>query len=160
MLKIIKWEVIEKYKKYWQRKESVLVGGCFNIFHYGHLKFLQQAKKQGECLIISLESDEFIKKNKMREAIHNQRQRAEILSSLEIVDFVIMLPYFSSDKEYYNLVKKIKPSVIAVTEGDRYLTNKKKQAEMIGSKVKIVSRLLRDFSSKKIINILKSEFDI
>lgn len=160
MLKIIKWEEIGRYKKYWQNKKTVLVGGCFDIFHYGHLKFLQQAKKQAERLIVCLESDLFIKKNKKRPPIHNQKQRAEILASISFVDFVIMLPYFSSDKDYYNLVEMVRPSLIAVTEGDRQLENKKKQGKMIGIVVKTVSRLLKNFSSTKIINILKSSREI
>ena len=151
MTKIIERNNLKSYRKYWQSKKSVLVGGCFDFFHYGHLKFLQKAKKQGEVLIIILESDEFIKKNKKRKPVHNQRQRAEILSSLTIVDFVILIPYFSTDEDYFELVKNINPSTIAVTNGDRQLVNKKQQAELIGSRVVVVNSLLPGFSSRKII---------
>ena len=151
MTKIIEWNNLKSYRKYWQNKKSVLVGGCFDLFHYGHLRFLQQAKKQGKVLIAILESDEFIKKSKKRQPVHNQRQRAEILSSLTIVDFVILIPYFSTNENYFNLVKNINPSIIAVTDGDRQLINKKRQAEMIGSRVVVVSSLLPGFSSRKII---------
>lgn len=154
MSEIIGWKEIKKYKSHWKNKKSILVGGCFDLFHYGHLKFLQQAKKRGEILIIILESDDFIKRTKKRQPAHSQRQRAEILSSLSIVDWVILIPYFSADKDYIDLVKTIKPSIIAVTAGDRQMINKKHQAQLVGGRVVVVSSLLPGFSSRKIIESL------
>ena len=129
----------------------VLVGGCFDLLHYGHLTFLKKAKKEGDFLIVALESDEFIKDHKDRVSIHSQDQRAEILASLVFVDLVIKLPIFRSDIEYSSFVKKIKPSIIAITKGDKQLDNKKKQAQEVGAKVVTVSDLIRDFSTKEII---------
>lgn len=133
------------------REKKVLVGGCFDLLHYGHLTFLRNAKKVGDFLIVALESDQFIKNNKERDPIHNQDQRAEILAALDFVDSVIKLPLLKSNQEYFDLIKLIKPKVIAVTEGDPQLTNKEKQAKEIGAKVMIVTNLLKDFSSQKII---------
>lgn len=152
MLKIIKWEEIRNYKNLWQDKKVVLVGGCFDVFHYGHLKFLQQAKKRGELLIIALESNLFIKKRKGKLPVHSQLERAEILSSLTLVDFVIILPYFKNDRNYFQLVKMVNPKVIATTQGDTQLMNKKHQASVVGAKVEIVTPLIKKFSSSKIIN--------
>ena len=132
-------------------KKTVLVGGCFDLLHYGHLTFLKKAKKEGDFLIVALESDEFIKDHKDRVSIHSQDQRAEILASLVFVDLVIKLPIFRSDIEYSSFVKKIKPSIIAITKGDKQLDNKKKQAQEVGAKVVTVSDLIRDFSTKEII---------
>jgi len=132
-------------------KKIVLVGGCFDLFHFGHLKLLQSAKKEGDFLIIALESDEFIKKRKVREPIHLQNQRAEILASISYVDLIIKLPLFKSDKEYYELVGLIKPKLIAVTEEDEQLENKRKQAKLVGAKVVVVTSLIKNLSSKEII---------
>nr|WP_236682642.1 adenylyltransferase/cytidyltransferase family protein [Rickettsia felis] len=44
--------------------EIVLVGGCFDLLHYGHIEFLRKAKKQGKYLIVALEPDETIIKYK------------------------------------------------------------------------------------------------
>jgi len=46
----------------------------------------------------------------------------------------------------------IKPKIIAVTSGDRQLANKKRQAAMVGAEVKIVTPLLKKYSTKRIIN--------
>ena len=153
---IIPYTKINSYKKLFKDKKTVLVGGCFDLVHYGHLEFLKKAKKSGDFLIVSLESDEFIKKNKRKDPIHTQGERAEVLSSLNMVDLVVKLPYFSSDDEYFEMVKKIKPNVIGVTEGDSQLENKKRQAAAIGAEIKIVTPLLQKYSTRKIINDFNS----
>jgi len=150
--KIVVFSNLRKIKN----KNIVLVGGCFDILHYGHLIFLQKAKEHGNFLIIALESDKFIRERKKRGAVHNQQQRAEILSSINFVDLVVKLPYFSSDKEYTNLVKKIKPRIIAVSDKDPYLEEKKEQAKLVNGQLKIVCGLVEGFSSSMIIKNLSS----
>ena len=70
-------------------KKRVLVGGCFDILHFGHATFLQKAREAGDVLIILLESDEFIVQIKKKKPVHIQQQRAEILSALGYVDYVV-----------------------------------------------------------------------
>ncbi len=113
---------------------KVLVGGCFDLLHFGHIKFLEQARKLGDYLIVALESDENVRRMKgdLR-PIHTQEQRKAMLTSLTSVDEVIMLPPMQGDRDYYELVRKVKPSVIAVTEGDKKKIKKKEQAEEIGA---------------------------
>lgn len=149
---IIHFKEIDSIKSSLTQKKTVLVGGCFDLLHFGHLAFLKKAKKAGDFLIVALESNEFIKKRKNKIPVHTQRQRAEILASINIVDLVVLLPFFEDDEDYANMVKKIKPEIVAVTEGDREIQNKKKQAEGIGAKLKVVSSLLAKFSSSQILN--------
>lgn len=151
MAKIISFEALKKNKLLVKGKKTVLVGGCFDLIHYGHLQFLKKAKEVGDYLIVALESDEFIKKKKKRDPIHSQGQRAEILASLDMVDLVILLPLFSSDQEYFDMVKTVEPKVIAVTEGDPQIENKRKQAKEIKAILKTVSPLFKNFSTNKII---------
>jgi len=150
---IIRYEDLEQNKKDFKDKTIVLVGGCFDLIHFGHLKFLEAAKKQGNYLIVALESDDFIKKNKRKISVHQQNERAEILSSLDMIDMVILLPLFKSNNDYFELVKTISPSFIAVTEGDPQLENKRKQASKIGAKVKEVVTNLKDFSTRNIAKV-------
>lgn len=139
-------------------KTLVLVGGCFDILHFGHINFLKKAKKEGDILIVALESDKNIKilKGKGR-PIHSQKKRAEVLAALEFVDFVICLPLMKSDRDYLELVKKIRPNIIAVTAGDPKLKNKEKQARVVGAKVKVVSNRLKTPSTREIMRLLKLE---
>ena len=156
--KIIPFNKISSVVHLFKNKKTVLVGGCFDIFHYGHFRFLSQGKKEGDFLIVALESDEFVQIRKKHLPVHNQQQRAEILSALIFVDLVVLLPYFSTDRDYFYLVKKIRPKIIAVTEGDSQIENKKKQALMVGGQLKIVTSLVNNFSSTKIYKFYEAFF--
>ncbi|EKE14206.1 MAG: glycerol-3-phosphate cytidyltransferase TagD [uncultured bacterium] len=147
---IIPYRDIEKHDLTFKNKKSVLVGGCFDLIHYGHLKFLEAAKEQGDFLIVALESDEFIKKHKRKLQVHHQHERAEILANLNKVDLIVLLPFFQTNNDYFELVKSVHPSIIAVTEGDKQLENKKRQAKLIGAEVKEVVTNLKNFSTRNI----------
>ena len=123
-------------------KKLVLVGGCFDLLHYGHISFLKQAKSYGNYLLVALESDENVRKSKgVSRPIHTQSQRKEMLRALSCVDEVIELQPMTRDEEYFALIKKIKPDVIALTEGDPILRKKMEQAKQGGAKVVIISKI-------------------
>jgi len=114
----------------------VLVGGCFDVIHYGHIHFLKQAKSLGNHLIVALESDKNIKRLKgAARPIHSQNQRREMLESLSFVDEVIILSDSMTDSDYLKLVLDVKPHIIAVTEKDPVLKKKKSHAARVGAKV-------------------------
>lgn len=150
---IIGYEDLNDKKQIFKNKKTVLVGGCFDLIHFGHLKFLEAAKKEGDFLIVALESDEFIKNHKRKLQVHHQNERGEILANMNMVDMIILLPFFQKNEEYFELVKKISPSIIAVTEGDKQLENKRKQAKLIGAEVKIVVSNLDNFSTRNIAKV-------
>lgn len=152
--KIINLKELEKFAPKLKGKR-VLVGGCFDILHIGHIKYLKAAKKEGDSLIIALESDEFIKKRKNKTPFHNIVERAEILASLDFVDLIIILPYFTKSDDYLNLVTTIKPDIIAISQGDLKEDNKKNQAKKIGAKLKIVTPYIPNKASS-LIDINKS----
>lgn len=139
-------------------KKLVVVGGCFDLLHLGHIIFLQQAKQKGEILLVLLESDESIKKLKGElRPIHSQTVRAEILSELKSVDFVLKLPLLPTDKDYDELLTTLHPSVIATTEGDEYDFHKKRQAKKVGAKMLYVTPIVKDHSTSKIIRKIKNK---
>lgn len=120
----------------------VLVGGCFDVLHYGHILFLQAAKEKGTYLIVALEADDNVKKRKgPQRPIHTQVQRKKLLESISFVDEVRMLPFMQHDSDYEALVKEINPAIIALTEGDPYLLNKKKQAAAIQAEIFVVPKV-------------------
>ena len=67
---------------------KTLVGGCFDLLHFGHLSFLKAAKELADILIICLEPDTTIQRMKKAAPIHTQKQRAEILAELICVDYI------------------------------------------------------------------------
>ena len=134
-------------------KKIVLVGGCFDILHPGHIIFLEKSKQVGDVLVVMLESDEKIKKIKgENRPIHNQKARALVLKALKFVDEVILLPNLKSEQEYDRIIKKIKPSIIAVTFGDPDIHHKKRSAKLVGAKLKFVVRRLKNHATSSLLD--------
>lgn len=137
--------------------KKVLVGGVFDILHYGHVNFLKKAKSKGDWLVVALESDENTKKIKgPKRPIHNQKQRREILKSLNFVDEVIMLKRIMKDPDYLRLVKKVRPEFIAVTEGDPAYMKKLSHADKVGAKI-ISIRKVTSVSTSQIAKLIGLE---
>lgn len=153
MEKIIPFDKVSKFFGKKLDKKTVLIGGCFDILHLGHIRFLKQAKKLGDILIILLESDEKIKKIKGEgRPVNTQAVRAEMLSALEDVNFIILLPKDMENKDYDLLVSRIKPDFIAVTKGDSGLENKKRSAKLVNAKIIIATNLIEGYSTSKILS--------
>lgn len=149
-----------KFSKHLRNKGKtiVLVGGCFDILHIGHVTFLQKAKEQGDCLFVLLESDEFITKAKgPNKPINNQKDRARILATLSIVDYVIMLPRIFVDEEYDELVLQLKPAIIATTKGDPHAAHKERQARQTGSRIITVIDPIENKSTSRIAQVIEKD---
>ena len=96
----------EKLKR--QGKKVVTCNGCFDILHPGHIYFLKEAKKQGNILIVGLNSDSSVKENKgPKRPINNENARAAVLSALDMVDYVVIF----DEKTPIELLEAIKPDV-------------------------------------------------
>ncbi len=140
-----------------EQKSIVLVGGCFDVLHIGHLEFLKGAKKLGDVLLVLLESDETIQKLKgSKRPINTQEDRAKMLEALEMVDFIVPLPPFSN-KDYDSLTNSIKPAIIATTKGDTARHHKERQAREIGAEVVDVVEPVSNKSTTRVIKLLSEE---
>lgn len=139
-------------------KRIVLVGGCFDILHIGHVQFLEKAKRQGDILFVMLESDETVRHLKGESRpIHKQQERAYMLSSLSVVDYVILLPRLETDQKYDTLVNQIAPNVIAITKGDPYTRKKQKQARLAAGKLVEITKKISNKSTTSLAQILSLE---
>lgn len=142
-----------------QKKSIVLAGGCFDILHIGHIKFLEEAKKKGDYLFILLESDQSVKKLKgQNRPINLAFDRAEILATINSVDYIIPLEKVMESKDYDNIVEKIHPSIIAVTKNDKALVHKQRQAVKINAKVVSVIERFEDKSTTRLAEIISKDF--
>ncbi len=155
MGKIINLNQLADIKK--SCKKIVLVGGCFDLFHIGHLRFLESSRNTDAVLVVLLESDETVKQLKGSDRpIHTQTERAEILSHLDLIDFVILLPPEMKDLDYLAIIKTIKPEIISVTEFDPMINKKQLQADLVSAKLIIIPKSKAP-STSKIANILTKE---
>jgi len=90
-----------------QGKIIITTNGSFDILHYAHIDLLEKAKKEGDILIALLNSDSSVRKNKgENRPIIPEQERARMLASLEVVDYVVI---FDEDTPL-NLLEKIKPN--------------------------------------------------
>ena len=95
-------------------KKIIFTNGCFDILHAGHVKYLEEAKRYGDILILGLNADSSVRKLKgPTRPINNQDDRAYILASLESVDYVVIF----EEETPYELIKLIQPHVL-VKGGD------------------------------------------
>lgn len=96
-------------------KTFVVTNGCFDILHVGHVRYLKKTKEFADFSIILLNSDYSVKSIKgTNRPINSQTDRAEILSSLSCVDYVVLF----DEKSPAELLDKIKPNVY--TKGADY----------------------------------------
>ena len=69
----------------------VFTNGCFDLLHVGHVRSLEQARAQGDRLVVALNTDASVRRNKgPGRPIVPARQRAEVLAALGCVDFVLL----------------------------------------------------------------------
>ncbi len=157
MARIITLKELKPFLPIGNKGRIVLTGGCFDILHIGHVRFLSEAKKMGDYLVVLLESDKKVKKLKgENRPVFIQKERAEMLSALGSVDLIVLLPMMENDSDYLNLIMKIKPDIIAVAENDPHMEKKRWQAKEIGGELKIIS-LAKTFSTSKLAKILGVE---
>lgn len=141
-------------------KRIVLVGGCFDLLHIGHLTFLQKAKEQGDILLVLVEPDERIEHAKGHgRPINIQEDRVKILAAVEGVDYVLPLQQGMVNADYDELIKSIKPNIIATTAGDLNRAHKERQANIIDAKVVDVILPIKDQSTTRLIELLRGSYE-
>ncbi|OGH11699.1 MAG: hypothetical protein A3B38_03350 [Candidatus Levybacteria bacterium RIFCSPLOWO2_01_FULL_36_13] len=142
-----------------KKKKVVIVGGIFDILHIGHIRFLQKAKRCGDYLFVLLESDKRARIDKgSSRPINNQKERAEILASINFVDYVITLENTLTNEEYDRLIYKLKPDLIALTKESSTKQHAKRQALRLGAKVLEVIPRIKNKSTTKVADIISKSF--
>jgi D-beta-D-heptose 7-phosphate kinase / D-beta-D-heptose 1-phosphate adenosyltransferase len=148
--KIISQDKIEKLgtKLRDEGKKIVFTNGCFDIIHKGHIKYLQQAKKLGDVLIVGLNSDKSIKRLKgLERPIKKEDERSLILSALEFIDYVVI---FDEDTPF-NTIRSIQPDILA--KGGDY-----KIEDVVGrefAKETVLISFVEGYSTTSTINKMK-----
>ncbi len=98
--------IVQELKK--KNKSIVTTNGIFDILHIGHIRYLKQAKKLGDVLIIALNSDSSTKKIKgPKRPLNNEKDRAEALAALECVDYIAIF----NEENPIKTLEKIKANI-------------------------------------------------
>lgn len=98
--------IVNNLKK--QGKKIVAYNGSFDVLHLGHIRSLKEAEKQGDILVIFLNSDKSVRAYKgSHHPINSQKERAESLSALECVDYITIFDEVNPK----NILEKVKPNI-------------------------------------------------
>jgi len=112
--KIISRALVDSFRMDHKEQKIVFTNGCFDILHIGHVRYLQEAAKLGDLLVVGLNSDDSVKRLKGPERpINGEAERAEMLATFGFVDYVVV---FDEDTPL-KLITIIQPDVL-VKGGD------------------------------------------
>ena len=90
-------------------RRVVFTNGVFDILHPGHIRYLRQARDLGDVLIVGLNGDASVRRNKGPDRpINSEDERAEILTALEPVDAVVIFDEDTPD----DIIKAVQPDVL------------------------------------------------
>ncbi|OUU74448.1 MAG: hypothetical protein CBC29_07900 [Methylococcaceae bacterium TMED69] len=136
-----------------QNKKIVFTNGCFDLIHAGHIKYLKEASELGDVLIVGLNSDSSVNRQKgPGRPVNTFIDRAEVLCGLSVVDFIIE---FEED-DPLELIKAIEPDVLV--KGGDYVESEivgYNEVKRTGGQVKSLNYYDNN-SSSKIINKIKN----
>lgn len=97
-----------------QGRRLVFTNGCFDLIHPGHVRLLRQARGMGDALAVAINSDASVRKLKgPGRPILDARERAEVLSAFECVDYVVVF----SEPTPAAIVRAVRPQIL-VKGGD------------------------------------------
>jgi D-beta-D-heptose 7-phosphate kinase/D-beta-D-heptose 1-phosphate adenosyltransferase len=90
-------------------RRIVFTNGVFDILHPGHVRYLQGARRHGDLLIVGLNSDASVRRNKgPSRPINPENERAEVLAALDCVDAVSIF----DDETPAAIVQRVQPDVL------------------------------------------------
>lgn len=117
-------EIVRTQQK--EGKTFAATNGCFDILHVGHVRYLQKTKSQADYSIVMLNSDKSVKSIKGEDRpINCEEDRAELLSALSCVDYVVLFEERSPAK----LLEDIKPDIY--TKGADYTLETLPEREIV-----------------------------
>ena len=146
-------KIAENLKK--QNKRIVTTNGVFDILHMGHLRYLQEAKKLGDILIVAINSDSSVRKIKgPKRPLNNENDRAEMLASLQCIDFVAIF----DEENPIKFLEEVKPDVHA-KGGDYKMSQiiEKGTVEKNNGKIVLIP-MVKGYSTTEFINKIIDDY--
>lgn len=136
------------------KRALVFTNGCFDILHTGHADYLAFARRQGDALIVGVNSDASVKLNKgPKRPVNNEHDRALVLAALESVDYVVIF----DDDEPAPIIEKILPDVLVKGEDWAHYVSGREAVERAGGRVVLAPLVAGKSTTNLITRILESE---
>jgi len=90
-------------------KRIVFTNGVFDLLHPGHVRYLRAARAHGDLLIVGLNSDASVRRNKGPDRpVNPEQERAEVLAALDCVDAVSIF----DDDTPADIIRRVQPDIL------------------------------------------------
>ena len=155
--KIMDWKQAKSSVSSWKTKgqEIVFTNGCFDILHYGHFRYLAEARELGDRLVIGLNSKKSVRNLKgPGRPVNDEKTRLFQLAALEFVDIVVVF----EEETPYELIKLLMPDVLV--KGGDWPVEQIVGSDIVlenGGRVKSLT-FVEGYSTTKIIQKIKRKF--
>lgn len=119
-------------------KRLVLTNGCFDLLHTGHVRYLEEARRCGDALLVAVNSDDSVRELKgPSRPVNGELDRAEVLAALRCVDHVTIF----TGKRVTEVIRLLKPAVYA--KGGDYTPEtldrgEKEALDEVGAEIRIL----------------------
>jgi rfaE bifunctional protein nucleotidyltransferase chain/domain len=135
-------------------RKLVFSNGCFDILHRGHVKYLEFARAQGDALIVGLNSDSSVTRNKgPGRPINTEMDRAVVVSALRSVDGVV----FFDEDEPRGVIEAILPHILVKGHDWAHYVSGREIVEAQGGKVILAQLSAGHSTTNTIERILRAE---
>lgn len=135
------------------RKTIAFANGVFDVLHVGHIRYLQDAAKEADILIVGVNSDESVRTLKGEgRPVTNERERAEVVSAIRGVSYVTIF----HDQSPARLIAVLKPDVHC--KGTDYTADTVPEREVVlayGGRIAIVGDT-KEHSTSAILEKMRS----
>jgi len=134
----------------------VFTNGCFDVIHPGHILHLQQARQEGDILVVALNSDESVRQLKgSNRPICSQQERAMVLAALESVDYIVIFDAL----QVTEVIEAVQPNVYVKGGGYTLETLNSEECEALErcSAQIIILPKIGNFSTTNIIERIQNE---
>ncbi|MDF1577059.1 MAG: D-glycero-beta-D-manno-heptose 1-phosphate adenylyltransferase [Desulfobulbales bacterium] len=143
-------KIVANYRKI--GRKVVFTNGCFDILHRGHVTYLEEARRLGDCLVVGLNSDASVRSLKGPERpLNDERSRARVLAGLGCVDHVVVF----EEETPLKLICTLTPDVLV--KGGDWPVEKIVGAEEVmaaGGEVHSIP-LVENFSTSALVDLIR-----
>ena len=144
------------------KMKKVLVSGCFDILHGGHVEFFRQAKSLGDHLTVCVASDDVLRSYKKKRTSLPMLHKVRLVESIYCVDKVITSTDVDNVLDFATYARENKPDIIAVTTDDMNVDAKKAFCDEIDACLTVVPKSIdiAAVSTSEMINMIKTPISV
>lgn len=135
--------------------KKVFISGCYDILHGGHIQFFREAKALGDHLTVCFASDQVLWEHKQRKTSIPQDHKLALMTSLDIVDQVVIGTCQERGLDFKDHFLRLKPDILAVTEDDQYGQIKRELCAQVGAEYIVLPKTPPQFTPVSTSSIVR-----